>query len=355
MLERKLNELNIFALRDLARKTGVNSPTSKKKDELIKGIVEIMSGKKAPEVNKSKQGRPPKVFGYSFANVFNVDYEPTSVVALKQPTTSEEDEDILTIAGWVELLNNNSAILWINKNLKNDNYFISKEIIDNINIKTGDRIVAEITNDENSKLVKRIFSINDCPIAKMELTRCDYFSVEHNLPSRTIGFENQEINSLNLKIGENIYFYGSDNNQNTTAISSILNKCKIENKIYVNISLAEKNKIFLSNLKNCEMFVANITDEVDIVRRVLSLAIERAKRIMENGEDVLLVVDDMMSIAGVDKDNLNLLKKFASVAKDGKDKGSITLFAIMPNNSLIQIEKLADQRFKIDNNEIFKI
>jgi len=76
---------------------------------------------------------------------------------------------------------------------------------------------------------------------------------------------------------------------------------------------------------------------------------------MENGEDVLLVVDDMMSIAGVDKDNLNLLKKFASVAKDGKDKGSITLFAIMPNNSLIQIEKLADQRFKIDNNEIFKI
>ena len=40
-MENKLNELNIFALRDLARKTGVSSPTSKKKEELIKNIIEI--------------------------------------------------------------------------------------------------------------------------------------------------------------------------------------------------------------------------------------------------------------------------------------------------------------------------
>jgi len=60
MLQDKLNELNIFALRDLARHTGVKSPTSKKKEQLIKEIVEITSGEKKPDVNKNKQGRVEK-------------------------------------------------------------------------------------------------------------------------------------------------------------------------------------------------------------------------------------------------------------------------------------------------------
>ena len=32
MLEKNLNELTVFALRDLARRTGVASPTNKKKE-----------------------------------------------------------------------------------------------------------------------------------------------------------------------------------------------------------------------------------------------------------------------------------------------------------------------------------
>lgn len=348
MLENKLNELNIFALRDLARRTGVKAPTSKKKEELIKGIIEIMSGEKQPLTNKTKQGRPPKVFGYDFANVFNMSHhEVSSKLSLSQSNEEVEDDEMLTVAGWLEIVNNNAGILWVNRNLKNENFFIPSDVLKCIETKMGDRVVAEVSVDENQKVVKKIFSINDYPVSQIE-SRVDFFSVEHFSTNRPLVFENKEYSNLGLNVGENIYIYGENNNENTKTIVDMLKSCKIQNKIYLNISIAEKNKSFFSGLENTENFVANITDEVDIVRRIVALSIERAKRILEVGEDVLFVVDDVLSIVGIDKENLNFVKKLASIAKEGNN-GSITLLAVMPNESIVQIEKLADKRLKIEN------
>lgn len=69
MTEQQLNELSIFALRELARRTGVYAPTSKKKGELIREIIDISEGKKQPHIAKTKQGRPPKDIGYSFDDI----------------------------------------------------------------------------------------------------------------------------------------------------------------------------------------------------------------------------------------------------------------------------------------------
>ena len=156
-----------------------------------------------------------------------------------------------------------------------------------------------------------------------------------------------------MKYGENVYVYGSNNNDNTTSIINLMNSCEIENKLYINISIAEKNKIFLSNIGYCEKFVSNITDDIEMARRIVFLATERAKRILEVGEDVLIVVDDISSIYGIDKDGLNLVKNLVAITKEAK-KGSITIFAVMPNESFNQIEKLADQRLKIENGIILK-
>jgi hypothetical protein len=103
------------------------------------------------------------------------------------------------------------------------------------------------------------------------------------------------------------------------------------------------------------MFVADINEEIIDIQRVVMLAIERAKRILESGEDVLIVVDDMLSVFAAEKEKINLLRNLASISKQTTNHGSITLFAIMPDNSLNQIEKLADRRFKIENSNLYEI
>ena len=350
-MKNKLNELNIFALRDLARKTGVTSPTSKKKEDLINEIVEILSGQKKPESLKTKQGRPPKVFGYDIANVFNLNTMFDGVVlsekSLNQKTEDFITDEITTVVGTIEMVNKNSAILWVEKDFENLNYFVSSAILQNINIKTGDRVVAETSTDENKKIIKKIFSVNDCPINDFSNSRKTYSSIKSALPNKQIVFNNQNYKQLNLKYGENCDVYGKNNNANTITIIDMLNNCGVENKIYVNISLAEKNKIYLEKLQGVERFVSNVTDQVDAIRRNLILAIERVKRIFEKGENVVIVVDDIASIIGVDNENINLIKNIISLARETSGEGSITLIAVVPNENFYYIEKLADSRLKI--------
>ena len=292
MTVEELDQLNIFALRDLARRTGVNSPTSKKKDLLIKEIVEIVSGKKEPHIAKSKQGRPPKVFGYDFANVFSNETfgVDLSKQTLNQNVVNGDELDVVTIVGWLEMVNNNSALLWVENNFRNENYFVPNEVLKNLNVKMGDRVVAEISTDVNSKVVKKIFSVNDYPVNSMATKRNSYDNIEHVLSNKHLNFENKEYEILNLVMGENVYVYGSNNNDNTKKIIDLLNSCKIENKIYINVTVAEKNKILLKNLNYTENFVSNITDAPDVSKRVVMLAIERAKRVLEFDENVLIVV-----------------------------------------------------------------
>ena len=115
MLEKQLNELNIYALRELARSTGVVSPTSKKKDELINEIIAIKTGKQQPQFAKVRQGRPPKGGNYNFQNI-DKDYEYprstlTNILKLNQETAVYESGESSTISGYVELLENGSALL----------------------------------------------------------------------------------------------------------------------------------------------------------------------------------------------------------------------------------------------------
>lgn len=352
MLEKNLNELNIFALRDLARKAGVSSPTSKKKEELIREIVEINSGRKQPEI-KSKQGRPPKIFGYDFANVFNTINQNNSIVSFNQNCKVFSDDDVKTVAGWLEPINNNSAILWINTNSKMESYFVSKDLLKNVNIKLGDRAVAEISFENNQQVIKQIFSINNCPISQFEQDRVEFSNLEHLQLNKELMFDKKEYASLKLKVAENIYIYGENNKDNSQVAIDMVKSCNAANKLYLNISLVEKNKSMLSGLEGVEKFVVYIETDADIVRTMIMLAIERAKRLVENGEDVVLFVDDMLSVSAVDKENLNLVKKLVSITKQA-NKGSLTLVAIMPNEKLISIEKLADLKLKIINNKIQK-
>lgn len=350
-MENKLNELNIYALRELGRRVGVSSPTSKKKEELIEAILNIQLGKKQPETTKTKQGRPPKTFGYNF----NILDSNLSKISMHQDVKNYDISEVQTVAGYIELINNNSAFLWVEKNNTYFNYFVSSQVIDGLNLKTGDRVVVKVCGDENQTTVTEIYNINGCPKSKYNAKRVDYYDIENVLPNKPLVFNNAEYNSLGLKMGENTYVYGSNNNMNTCAIVDMMNACKCEYKLYVNVSIAEKNKMFLNNINNAEKLVANLTDEIDVSRRVLSLAIERAKRLIECGEDVLVVIDDLLSITSVDKDNLTFTKNLVALTKQAKKSGSITLLAVMPNNTLTQIEKLADKRLKVVDNAIISV
>lgn len=351
----KLNSLNVFGIRDYARKVGVSSPTSKKKDELINEILDILEGKKQPQQSKTKQGRPPKNYTCNEIEERNVFSVPniTNSVTLCQPvsTINYMFKDAVSVVGYVELMPNGAGLLWQLKDFTSSAFYIPIEKIKTYKLKFGDRLVADIKLQDGQMIVDEILNINNVPISKYNSKRKDYNSISHQIPKKLIKFINEKYNNLNLMHGESFYFYGSNNNDNTIALLDMLKNADNVSKIYLNISIAEKNKVYLKNLNDIEMFFSLITDENIHAKTIINLAIERAKRLMECGNHVVLVVDDMLSISSVDDENLSMVKSIASLTKNA-NSSSISLFAVSTYNRLNFIEKLADKRLLIVDENI---
>ena len=342
MTEQQLNEYSIYMLREVARSVGVESPTSKKKQQLINEILEITEGKRAPK-EKTKQGRPPKNFGYSFVDMLGQPQSTNIFFMQEQQKSNSQEGDI--VSGYVEQVNPNTAYLWVKNDTEYSCYFIPVQMFAKLNLKYGDLLNVELGVGEEKMMVKEILSVNGTPIKKYDGKRKDFEKIAHILPNKKISFLNSVGNEIGSMFGESIYLYGNNNNQNTETIIQLINNCTETKKIYINLSIAEKNKHFLNSIEGAELFITNIMEGTDRARKIISLAIERAKRICENGDNVVLFVDDVISLWSIDEASHTLVKKLMSLTRNGGKKGSISLFAIMSgDNELKVFEKLADKR-----------
>ena len=355
MTREELNELSIFALREFARRTGVYAPTSKKKGQLIDEIIEISEGKKQPYIAKTKQGRPPKNYGYPFAEVLvGAPVQNYTNNCFKQETNFAYTDDLKTLNGYVET-NADSNLLWSMQNNKFVCLRLAKGLVEQYNLKTGDLLMVGLEKDSHD-VVEDIISINNIPINNYSKVRACYTDIEHTMPTNFLGFDCQACNDLNIRVGESVYIYGASNAENSQAIVEMLNSCNADRKLYVNTSIVEKNKYLLNCLKNTENFVTNFSDSIDDARRAVILATERAKHIVEKGESCVLAVDDVQSVRGIDFEDLKITKNLMSVTKNGANGGSVTLLAIMPSNrSMDMFEKLADKRVKVLDRKLFLI
>lgn len=355
MTREELNELSIFALREFARRTGVYAPTSKKKNELIDEIIDISEGKKQPYIAKTKQGRPPKNYGYPFAESFiGTPVQTYPSTCLRQETQFVYNDDIKTVSAYLEICND-SAMLWSYQNEKLVCLQLAKGLAQDYNLRTGDLILAEV-GGENHNIAVSILSVNNIPIKLYNRVRRDYSKIEHQIPNQDLTFMCDNLQGLNIKLGESVYLYGSSNVDNSLTIADMLKNCNVDRKLYVNVSIVDKNRYVLKLLVGVEKFVTNFADPIDDARRVVMLATERAKRIMEKGETCVLAIDDVQSVCGVDMEDLHVTKNIISLTKNGDENSSITLFAIMPSSRCMDIfEKLADKRFKVLDRKLLKI
>ena len=337
MKEQQLSDLSIFALRELARRTGVSSPTSKRKSDLIAEIIEIQSGKKQP-VASSKQGRPPKGFILNLDNIIEKD---NKVLSFKQ---NEEDlsAETYTVSGYVEKLNNNVGFLLVKENEKFKNYFIPSTAFKG-EVLSGDYVTVLMAKTEDGAIVKSILTVEGCDILNLQ-NRLKYEELEHIGMGEKIAQANSKFKDVEVGFGGNVYIYGKNNIEKTKHSIQFLNSCNADVKMYVNFALVDKFKVYLKDVENAEIFTADMIDEQDYVERIINVAIERAKRYLESGKNLVLLIDDVLTIKSI---NFNLLKSLMSLTKN-TTAGSITIVAIMSDNQSVSIfEKLADKKFEI--------
>ena len=218
---------------------------------------------------------------------------------------------------------------------------------------TGDLLLTKIGMTDNQLVVTDIFNINGCPINKFNKDRNNYYLSSHVTPETNMVFQNDKFNGLNIKFGENVYMYGNNNMKNTEILTEMINSSNAEKKIYINTTIVEKNRHYLNDLKDVEIFATDITEDVNITKRLIFIAAERAKRLYEMDQSVIIAVDDVASLA-LTGDDLSCARNVMSLTKN--NKGSISVLAIMSkDNKFNMFERLADKRLNIENEHIFLI
>ncbi|MBR2969761.1 MAG: hypothetical protein IKC49_01765 [Clostridia bacterium] len=339
----ELIELSIYELRNLARETGVKSPTSKVKNELVRQIIEIREGRLDPVVERSKKGRPPKSINYSFR-------AKPKVIKLCQDESSFDYADDVLSSGYVDV-SEGVARLRLEDHLRTE-YAISDELLTKFSLKNGDKLLVEL--DFNIGQVKDVFNVNGLPIDQVQ-NRVDYYDIEHVSTVNEIKFVNK-LGDLKADFGDNVFLFGNNNINNTKMLINALNNVENCKKIYVNTSITEKNKGLVNELKDCDKFLANITDDFDYVMSVVALVVDYAKRLFETGENVVVAIDDVLSISAIEDRNMICTKELLALAKSAKNPASISVFALMTRDEkLLWADKLADKRFVIDGEDFMML
>ncbi len=175
--ESTLLSLRIHELRDLARKIGVQSPTSKKKEELVSQAMQILNGESAPYKALNKKGRPNK--SDTQVNTLMEFFMPDNVELKSSLTYKTNQFDVSYFAsmpeiqydvennpkaeGYVEVTSNGIGIIRVNGfETSDDDIFIHEMIISKNNLKTGDYVEAYVKRiiPQRPRAVVKIISVN---------------------------------------------------------------------------------------------------------------------------------------------------------------------------------------------------
>lgn len=277
-----LSSLRIHELRDLARKIGVQSPTSKKKEELVSQTMQILNGESEPYKALNKKGRPNKSETQvntlmDFFMPENVELESgvqyktnqfDSDIFVAMPEVQYDVEKNATAEGLVEITPNGVGILRVNGyETSNDDVFIHEMVISKNGLKTGDYVEAYVKTiiPNRPRAVIKIISVNKNKISCSKFNKIIVNNTTYNSGDCVLNL-NSNLTALQvfdeLQNGVNMYVsaYEKQTFVNTESkIYAYVDPFKTYKDIYCCFNMAINRAILISKSATVTMVVNNIS------------------------------------------------------------------------------------------------
>ncbi len=345
---------SIFSLRDMARELGVKSPTSLKKEDLIQQILGIMSGKTVPEMPKNRQGRPPKNKSKIFLSGESVDlYSEFDENQLEKNDKIQDNlwffcDDMEGHAEYNEQYDYRDGEGYIMA-IRDRQYLFStdnctdprkaillpKSIELAYPFRAGDLVKCIYKNSETYqyKVVNKIK--NDDEILRDRPNYEDIKRVETSKTAKTfLG---------NIKLGDRIVVKVDSLAGYKDKVATL--KEELKDCYFVNLALDTLVEDKYPKAENLRSFVGDSTKRNAFV---VELAMDRVMRLVEDGKDVVLCINDLLKVVkyqnfmlgygfGEVKSNSFVtafgLLKLAGAYKNG---ATVTVVAFMKNDKLSQ-------------------
>ena len=356
-IERRLNAKTIHELRQVARAVGVPRPADGKKDRILEYILQIAKGTASP-VAPAVRGAHPKSDEYDRQLVADIircrelnlsnGGAVQKAQKLSVASSSQFDDSDFSVDGILEF--------------DKDRYFIcgkhdvsvSRQFIDRYKLRAGDFISGKssLENSEEYFRLSMIYSVNGVSPEDLPI-RLNFEDLTPEYPDVKLKVQTDE-NDLTGKLidlfapigcGQRAAIIGAHGTGKSSLLKRIA-KGIYENRHDVKIifaavdttpeEIADLRRVF----SDCDVFTSSFEVGASAHIRTVRIALEYAKRQVEAGRDVLLVLDDLSKLTRAYNSSqfvsgelstaaLDSAKRFLACAKNAKEGGSLTILTAL--------------------------
>lgn len=390
-LREKLESKGIHSLRQIGRAVGVNSPTNKKKEELIEDIMDIATNKAEP-APKSPRGAPAKSEEYDHAIVDDIerfrDFNVRVANGLDEPklerskysVCNQIDPDEENVyEGVLEFTDKFWFVRTDNMQISSQgDVFMHLSFINRFHLKIGDYIVCKAKHRKENECpgVTYIISVNgyspDCVRRKPfeNLTPC-YPDRRFNLEYPGCSLTERVIDLFApVGCGQRALIVAPPKAGKTTILKDVA--CSLTRnypQTKVLILLIDERPEEVTDIKKSvdgAMVVYSTFDKGENHHiHAASLALEYAKRQVEVGYDVVILMDSITRLTraynsvcnsgrilsgGLDPQALVEPKKFFGAARNVDGGGSLTIMATVLVDTGSRLDDVIYEEFKSTGN-----
>lgn len=388
-----LVSLPLGTLRVLGRLQGVSSQKYGSKSMLVDAITDVLTGKSEP-VPRSNRGAPVKQNYIDPSILQKIDdmrhgfEEPEEEVyfgvAAPEEVRGFLDQPVYT--GILEIMPNGYGFLRANncQPASDSDVFLPAPVIHSYKLREGDFVACSVKprQKNESAAIGEVYSVNGFPVGQYE-GRKTFDSLTACYPREKIGFSRKS-DSLSMRIldlfvpigkGQRALIIAPPKAGKTTLLKDIAHSVSQMRRDIVLIVLLiderpEEVTDFKTTVKDAEVVYSTFDEGADHHIRAAELTIAHAKRLAEQGRDVVVLLDSLTKLTraynfasentgktlsgGLDSSALAEPKRFFGAARNTQEAGSITILATALVDTGSRMDDVIYEEFKgTGNADIF--
>ncbi len=296
-------------------------------------------------------------------------------------TTPNETLDSGIVAhGILEVMTDGFGFIRCENYLPGDNdIYVSPMQIRKFNLKTGDIILGKVrVRTQNEKFAALLFinQVNGYTISEV-IARKNFEELTPIFPNEKLKMETSRENTA-MRIldivspigkGQRGMIVSPPKAGKTTLLKEIAHSISTNNpEIHMIILLIDERPEEVTDIKesiesdNVEVIYSTFDELPEHHKRVSEMVIERAKRLVEHGEDVVILLDSITRLAraynlivppsgrtlsgGLDPAALHMPKKFFGAARNMREQGSLTILATALIETGSKMDDVVFEEFK---------
>lgn len=377
-MRKKLESLPLVQLKEIAKANGIKRITGLKKAQLIDKIMEMSESmqQKEPEAvpeeeRKTKSGKQDKK-------------KDSSKEEDKKKESAKDEEKKLDSGkvanGILEVLPDGYGFIRCANYLPGDeDVYVSPSQIKRFNLKTGDILKGKVrikTQNEKFGALLHLDSIND-DVPSEAMKRKKFEDLTPVFPDERIRLETSDEN-VAMRIFDMVSPIGKGQRGmivsppkagKTTLLKAVAKSIKKNNpEINIIILLIDERPEEVTDIKEAiegdhvEVIYSTFDEVPENHRRVSEMVIERAKRLVEQGKDVTILLDSITRLAraynllvppsgrtlsgGLDPAALHMPKRFFGAARNIREGGSLTILATALVDTGSKMDDVVYEEFK---------